>query len=477
MFTSWQVAGSAVTRAGDSTPPITSVANPAADPASRVVYVDKEPIAVEYSRLLLRDNERASVIHADLRDPDDLLGRPEIAQQLDLSKPIGLLTVSVWHFVSDADDPAGLMARYRAVLAPGSHLALSHVTRDGASRHTTTGIDHVRVATPDEIFPRDHEQVTDMFAGFELVAPVWSRQRPGAQQAQETSPTRQTSTWSSTQAPAGYGSAMDGHAGGSDAGMPNAVRMLDYLLGDGRNFAGDRRLADLAQRVVPDLGLMVRLNRTFMRRAVTHLVAAGIRQFLDLSAGTTAVGNAHEIAQAIDPACRVTYVHADPVSVVHTRQLLAGAERTAVVEAAPRDVKKVMAANDDAGLLDLTAPVGVLMVAVLEGMPDSTELVNMVAGYRERIAPGSHVVVSHFTGDHRPTETAAIVELMRASAHPVHPRTHEEVSRLFTGFELLAPGLVDASRWHAERPPDPAEQRAGKQYHVGVGRKPEVGPP
>jgi hypothetical protein len=168
-----------------------------------------------------------------------------------------------------------------------------------------------------------------------------------------------------------------------------------------------RRLADLAQRVVPDIGLVVRLNRTFMRRAVTQLVAAGIRQFLDLSAGTTAVGNVHEIAQAIDPACRVTYVHADSVAVVRTRQLLAGAERTTVVQAAPQDVKKVMAANGAAGLLDLTEPVGVLMVAVLESVPDSTELVNVVACYRERIVSGSHVVISHFTGDHRPTETAA----------------------------------------------------------------------
>jgi S-adenosyl methyltransferase len=142
-----------------------------ADPASRVVYVDKEPIAVEYSRILLRGNERAVVIRADLRDPDDLLGRPEIEQQLDFSKPIGLLTVSVWHFVSDTDDPAGLMARYRAALPPGSYLALTHLTRDGASQQTNKLIDYVRVATPDEIFLRDHAQVADMFAGFELVEP------------------------------------------------------------------------------------------------------------------------------------------------------------------------------------------------------------------------------------------------------------------------------------------------------------------
>ena len=263
---------------------------------------------------------------------------------------------------------------------------------------------------------------------------------------------------------------MAGHESDPGAAMPSAIRMLDYLLGDGRNFAHDRRLADLAQRLVPDLGLMVRLNRMFMRRAVTHLVAAGIRQFLDLSTCTTAVGNVHEVAQAIDPACRVTYVHDDPVSVTYTRNLLAGAERTTVVEAAPQNVEQVMAANRDA--LDLTVPTGVLMIAVLEGVPGSAGPADMVAEFRERIVSGSYLVVSHFTGDHRPKETAAIVEVMRASLNPVHPRTREEVRRLFTGFELLAPGLVDASQWRAERPPSRAEQRAASQYHVGVGRKP-----
>jgi SAM-dependent methyltransferase len=156
-----------------------------ADPACRVVYVDKEPIAVEHSRILLRGNERAAVIHADLRAPDDLFDRPEIGQQLDLSQPIGLLTLLVWHFVSDAYDPARLMARYRAVLAPGSYLALTHITRDYASPGLNQAIDHASQGTPDEFFPRDRARVIDLFAGFELVAPgvvgcaAWRPEGPG----------------------------------------------------------------------------------------------------------------------------------------------------------------------------------------------------------------------------------------------------------------------------------------------------------
>jgi len=266
---------------------------------------------------------------------------------------------------------------------------------------------------------------------------------------------------------------VDGLPIGGPGTGPAAARMLDYLLGDGRNFAADRRLADVLRRAVPDVTVLVQVGRSFMRRAVTHLLAAsGVRQFLDLSVGTTAVGNVHEVARAVDPACRVVYVHRDPISVVHTKQLIAGTERTTVLHADPRDTKEIMATCRDGGLLDVTEPIGLLMVTCLELLPGSTNLVKMVAGYRRSVVAGSHLVICHLTGDRRPAEMAALVEVMRASSDPVQPRTHEEVHRLFTGFELIPPGVVVPGRWHAERQLGPTEQAAAALVHVGVGRKP-----
>jgi hypothetical protein len=264
----------------------------------------------------------------------------------------------------------------------------------------------------------------------------------------------------------------EGPAGAGEATTASAARMLDYLLGDARNFEADRALADVLRRTVPDIQLVAQLGRSFMRRAVTHLAAAGVRQFLDLSAGTTAVGNVHEVAQAIDPACRVVYVHADPISVVHTGQLLAGTEGTAVLHADFRDSKKIMAECRDKSLLDITSPIGLLMVAGLELLPGSTNLVNLVARYRRSVVAGSHLVICHLTSDRRPADMASLVEVMSSSADPVQPRTREEVVRLFTGFELLPPGVVDPGQWHAERSPNPAEEVAAQLVHVGVGRKP-----
>lgn len=257
-----------------------------------------------------------------------------------------------------------------------------------------------------------------------------------------------------------------------DVTVASAARMLDYLLGDGRNFAADRRLADELRRAVPDVPLVAQLGRTFMRRAVTFLVTAGVRQFLDLSMGTTAVGNVHDVAQAAEPDCRVVYAHADPISVVHTRHLLTDAQHTAVLHADLRDTKKIMAACRDDGLLDITEPIGLLMVAGLELLPGSTNLVNMVARYRRCVVPGSFLVICHLTGDRRPVEMASLVQVMSTSPDPIQPRTREEVVSLFTGFELVPPGVVNPGEWHAERSLNPPEEGAAALVHVGVGRKP-----
>lgn len=156
-----------------------------ADPECRVVYVDKEPVAVAHSRILLRDNERAAAIQADIREPDDILSRPETLRLLDFDQPVGLLSLLVWHFVPDADDPPGLIARYRDALAPGSLFALTHVTYEGGSDGLWQAVDNVNRRGRDEMVPRSREQVIDLFAGFELVDPgvvvcaAWRPQGPG----------------------------------------------------------------------------------------------------------------------------------------------------------------------------------------------------------------------------------------------------------------------------------------------------------
>src|SRR5699024_5519323 len=98
------------------------------DPAARVVYVDYESVAVAHSEMLLAENDNATIVQGDMREPDAVLQAAETRRLLDFSRPIGLVMAGVFHFVPREQDAPAIMARYRDGLVPGSYLALSHFT-------------------------------------------------------------------------------------------------------------------------------------------------------------------------------------------------------------------------------------------------------------------------------------------------------------------------------------------------------------
>jgi hypothetical protein len=157
-----------------------------ADPECRVVYVDRDPVAVAHSELMLADNDRAAVVHADMRDPEGILGSPQVKRLLNFDEPIGLLMLLMLHWIPDEDDPPGLMARYRDALPGGSLLAMTHVTGDHQGENLTEATDVIkRSKSPDQVNLRTYKQVTGLFDGFELIEPglvgcgEWRPRGPG----------------------------------------------------------------------------------------------------------------------------------------------------------------------------------------------------------------------------------------------------------------------------------------------------------
>ncbi|MQA06998.1 MAG: hypothetical protein GEU98_00365 [Pseudonocardiaceae bacterium] len=141
----------------------------AVNPDSRVLYVDNEPVAVAHSELILEDNDRAAVIQADLRDPDSIFGHPHATRLLDRDQPLAVLVVAVVHFVPDSDDPAGLLARYRDAMTPGSYLAFSHVSGDTLPNVAKAAELYRNSQNP--AYLRTRDEVAAMLTGFELVDP------------------------------------------------------------------------------------------------------------------------------------------------------------------------------------------------------------------------------------------------------------------------------------------------------------------
>ncbi|BCJ62980.1 SAM-dependent methyltransferase [Polymorphospora rubra] len=142
----------------------------ATNPDGRVVYVDVDPVAVGYSRYLLAGVDGAAVVQADIRDVGSILEAPEIRRLIDFSRPVGVLAVAVLHFVEDA--PAAILDRFRVATAPGSYLVVSHLTTPAQmSRETVGVVQRYRESTGSPLTFRTHDQVVDLFAGWDLLPP------------------------------------------------------------------------------------------------------------------------------------------------------------------------------------------------------------------------------------------------------------------------------------------------------------------
>ena len=259
---------------------------------------------------------------------------------------------------------------------------------------------------------------------------------------------------------------------GIDLDRPSAARVYDFYLGGFHNFAADREMGRQAVEMWPELPEIMRANRGFLRRAVEFLVDAGVRQFLDLGSGIPTVGNVHEVAQRLAPDTRVVYVDNDPVAVEHAQAILAGDDRTVVVQADLRDPDAVLGDPAVQGLLDLSRPIAVLMVAVLHFVPDEDDPAGLVARFRKAVPSGSYVALSHASAGDQADRAAEHRGLYRRTATPMTMRTRDQVVRLFDGWELVEPGVVYLPQWRPEPEtpePDRPERTPGL---AGVGRKP-----
>ena len=143
----------------------------AADPASRVVYVDIDPVVVAGGRELLGGNENVSYLQADFRRPADVLSSPEVAGLLDLSQPTAVLLVDILHFISDSDDPARLVAGYLDALGPRGYVAISHMGQDDGILAALEMFSPMWERTPPEMTFRDQRRLEEICKGLTLLGP------------------------------------------------------------------------------------------------------------------------------------------------------------------------------------------------------------------------------------------------------------------------------------------------------------------
>jgi hypothetical protein len=196
--------------------------------------------------------------------------------------------------------------------------------------------------------------------------------------------------------------------------------VYDYYLGGSHNFAVDRRMARQAIERWPDLPLIMRANRAFLRRSVRYLISQGIRQFLQADLRDT------------------TMIFEDP----RVRRLL-----------------------------DLSQLVGVLMVAMLHFIPDEADPATIVALYRKMMPPGSYLIISHATHEGRPDQAGAHTELDRHAGAPLTMRSRREIAALLEGFDLVPPGMGFMPLWRPDSPVDVDDHPERFTGYALVGRR------
>ncbi|MFF5205758.1 SAM-dependent methyltransferase [Streptosporangium sp. NPDC000396] len=240
---------------------------------------------------------------------------------------------------------------------------------------------------------------------------------------------------------------------GVDPSVPSSARVYDYLLGGKDNLTIDRAVAERLLSVAPDSRLTARANRNFLARAVRLMARRGVRQFIDLGTGIPTSPNVHELAREIVPSASVVYVDYDPVVRLHAEVLLAHDKNVASIQA---DVRRPRAVLDDpevTRLIDFSQPIGVLMIGLLHYITEAEDPAGIIAAFREPMAAGSHLAISHGMAESAPE---ALAQLKAATANsPAQPtfRSHDRVLALFDGFELLEPGLVPVQDWRNSEDP------------------------
>ena len=151
-------------------------------PEARVVYVDRDPVAVAMGRKLLTGNDRAAVVQADVRDVDAILAGPAVGRLIDFSEPVAIMLVAILHFVLGADEPYRIVQRLRDTAAPGSYLVVSHATSQG-NEALAAAAERIYNSRAADGQARSREQIAGFFGSWELAEPglVYSPQwRPGS---------------------------------------------------------------------------------------------------------------------------------------------------------------------------------------------------------------------------------------------------------------------------------------------------------
>jgi hypothetical protein len=254
--------------------------------------------------------------------------------------------------------------------------------------------------------------------------------------------------------------------------------MYDYYLGGTANSAADRAAVEQMKQATPDVIDAAWANRGFLQRAVRRMAFDwGVRQFIDIGAGLPTQRNTHEVVNEAIPDGHVVYVDIDERVIERGRAMLTGQTGTAVVLGDIRKPDEILGHPETQRLIDFRQPVGLLMVAVTQFVPDSDDPWGMIARYVEAVAPGSYLALSAVTSDRQAERIVqAATKVYARTPTPATARAKADIERFFTGLQIVPPyegaaaELSFVGQWGAEDP-EAADSDGSRWFYAAVARK------
>jgi hypothetical protein len=253
---------------------------------------------------------------------------------------------------------------------------------------------------------------------------------------------------------------------------PGLARFRDYCLGGSHHSERDRVAADRILVVAPQLPYLVRQKRMMQQRMVRYLIAHGVHQFLTFDAGVPTMGHIHEVAQPLLPGARVVYLDTDPMIVQIGQNLLNGNEHTTYLHADARCAGHVLHHPDLRRLINLGDPVAIMMLDTLLHVPGRDDPTILITPYTSTVCPGSYLGLSQFSQTPHMLDGLALFSQLYGKPPAIPFREPEHLTHLFTGLDIVEPGIVPVPLWH----PDPGDGSTPNperiRVYAGLGRKP-----
>jgi len=234
---------------------------------------------------------------------------------------------------------------------------------------------------------------------------------------------------------------------------PNTARIWNYQLGGQDNYEVDRKASEAANTMVRALGVpdgaeTAIESRHLLQRMVDYMLGQGIRQFLDLGSGLPSMASTHQIAHRAAADARIVYVDIDPLIPTYAAGLMAG-PNVVTLRADLREPEQVLSNTQVRDLFDFGQPIGIMFMCVLHCLWDKEDPWGVVGQFRDAVAPGSYLALSHMTGEAHPEAAEGLFRISQ-DLHwntPLISRDRAGIARFFDGFTLVEPGLVPPVQW------------------------------